>query len=274
MNITNKHDLPQPFVDAVVNDPYDRGHSNISATSLIDSPQRRALLSLHSDHITEDVSDRLWALLGQAVHTILERAEDEARTEERLFAEIGGWTVSGQFDRYLSDGVIEDWKVTTTGKVLRNDHAQWERQLNVLAWLARENGLEVTGIRITAIMRDWSKGRAMNDGNYPASSVAKIDMDLWPHHVAEEYIHAQVAKHQQARDGNLEPCTDEERWYTGNKWAVKKPANKRARRVYDTEAEAIADLKDAEIVEHRPGEYMRCEHYCEAAPFCSQFNAV
>ena len=274
MKITNKHGLPQAFVNAVVNDPYDAGHSDISTTSLIDAPQRRALLYKHRSDLVEDVSDRIWALLGSAVHHILERAEDEhAMVEERLFAEVEGWTISGQYDRYLpKTKTIQDWKVTTVYKA-QSDPGDWERQLNVLAWLARRNGMEVERLQICAIMRDWAKSRSMQDGSYPAANVMVIDVPIWPDAVTEEYIRERVQLHQDARDGNAKPCTDEERWYTGDSWAVKKPNAKRAFRVFNSRPEAMEALTDDMIVEHRPGEYKRCAQYCEAAPFCSQWQA-
>jgi hypothetical protein len=273
MEITNKHGLPQAFVDAVTNDPYDNGGSDISATSLIDAPQRRALLREHRSKITEDVADRVWALLGSAVHHILEQAEDEhAVVEERLFAEVDGWKVSGQFDRYLpSTGTIQDWKVTTVYKA-QSSHADWERQLNVLAWLARQNGMAVSKLQICAIMRDWAKSRSLQDGSYPSANVMVIDIPLWDDAVAEEYVYERVALHQEARNGNAILCTDDERWYSGDSWAVKKPTSKRAHRVYKTKEEAEANCPDSMIVEHRPGEYKRCQQYCEAAPWCAQWQ--
>lgn len=273
MKITNRHGLPQAFVDAVVNDPYDKGHSDISATSLIDAPQRRALLRKHHDSIVEDVADRVWALLGSAVHHVLERAEDEhAVVEERLFAEIEGWVISGQFDRYLpASGTIQDWKVTTVYKA-QGDHADWERQLNVLAWLARRNGMRADKLQICCIMRDWAKSRSQSDKTYPAANVLVLDIPIWPDAVAEEYIRDRVAMHQMARDGEQILCTDEERWYSGDTWAVKRPTAKRATKVYQTEEEARANCNDNQIVEHRPGEYKRCQSYCEAAPFCAQWQ--
>ena len=74
MKITNNHNLPQSVVSAVSNDPYDRGGSDYTCTELI-SPVRQVMLRhRHGDEITEDASDRVWSLLGQAVHHILERA--------------------------------------------------------------------------------------------------------------------------------------------------------------------------------------------------------
>jgi hypothetical protein len=100
-----------------------------------------------------------------------------------------------------------------------------------------------------------------------------IDIPIWPDAVAEEYIRERVQLHQEARDGSAKPCTDEERWYTGDSWAVTKPNAKRAYRVYKNRQEAEDNKPDDMIVEHRPGEYKRCAQYCEAAPFCAQWQA-
>jgi hypothetical protein len=273
--LTNKHKLPEAFVAAVQNDPYDAGRSDISATSLIDAPQRRYLLARHRSEIVEDVADRVWSLLGSAVHHILERAEDKhAVVEERLFAEVDGWVVSGQFDRYIpTKKLIQDWKVTSVYKA-QGDKADWERQLNVLAWLGRKNGLEVDGIQICAIMRDWSKSRARNDESYPQANVMVIDIDIWPDEVAEEYIRERVALHRGVREGEHVPCTDEERWYSGDSWAWIKPGGKRAVKVFNNAREANENVPDSYIVQHRPGQYKRCEQFCEAAPFCQQWQEV
>ena len=86
--ITNVHGLPQSIVAAVTNDPY-TGGGDISATKLIDAPQIRTLMAKHKDQITTDVSERIWSLLGQAVHTILERAalrQEGMVAEDRLYA--------------------------------------------------------------------------------------------------------------------------------------------------------------------------------------------
>ena len=83
MNLTNLLGLPDAFVAAVKNDPY-TGGGDISATKLIDSPQRRVLYGKYKDFVVEDVSDRVWAVMGQAVHTVLERAGTSALVEERL----------------------------------------------------------------------------------------------------------------------------------------------------------------------------------------------
>jgi hypothetical protein len=270
--ITNKHGLPSAFVEAVKRDPY-TGGGDISTTALIDAPQRRALLHRHADSIQEDVSGMVWALMGQAVHHILERSEvDGVVVEERLYADAGGWKVSGQFDRYNpKTRALQDYKVTTVYK-LQGDKKDWTRQLNVLRWLCHKNDIEVDRLQICTILRDWSHSRSLRDGSYPKTNVVMVDIEMWPLEQTEAYVMGRVEMHQAARDGEPIPCTDEERWYSGDEYAVRNPNHKRALKVCDNLADAEAFKTDSTVIEHRPGEYRRCMHFCEAAPFCSQWN--
>ncbi len=73
MQLTNKKGLPQTIVDAIKNDGYSYS-GNISVSGLFDSVQIRQLRRQHKDEIVVDVSDMVFALLGQAVHAVLERA--------------------------------------------------------------------------------------------------------------------------------------------------------------------------------------------------------
>jgi len=56
--LTNKYNLPQTFYDAVKNDDYTKGDSNISVTELISPPRKIALEEKHAGEIEEDVSDK------------------------------------------------------------------------------------------------------------------------------------------------------------------------------------------------------------------------
>jgi len=267
--ITNKHGLPEALVRAVTNDPY-TGGGDISVTKLIDAPQKRALWLQHQDAIEEDVSERILSLLGQAVHHILERAGTDTLVEQRLFAEVLGWTLSGQFDRlHLGSRTLSDYKVTTTYKAKGDD--SWTRQLNVLRWLGAQNGLEVDRLEIVAIFRDFRRSEAERNPDYPAQAVKVIEVPVWPLDETEAYVRERVRLHQVAQQGEMSPCTDEERWHTGDKWALMRPGAKRALRVLDAKPDIIPA---GTMVEYRPGRYRRCEQYCEVAPFCPQWQAT
>ncbi len=271
MNLTNVHGLPDALVNAVRNDPY-TGGGDISVTKLIDAPKRRTLYKLHKEFVVEDVSERIWSLMGQAVHTVLERAGTSALVEERLYADVNGWKVSGQFDRlHLAESVLQDWKVCSVFK--SKGDVSWERQLNMLRWLAHKNGYKVDRLQVVAIFRDWKRAEADRKDDYPKQNVAVIEVPVWSLEDAEAYAEARVQMHQRSEAGEEVECTEEERWYTGTTYALMKVGGKRAKKVAPTRDE-LGAVPDDHYVEERPGMSRRCEGYCEVAPFCAQFQKL
>ena len=268
---TNVHALPQSIVAAVTNDPY-VGGGDISTTKLIDSPRVVQLTRQHHSRVTTDVSERVWSLLGQAVHTILERAglrDGGALVEERLYATVNGWQVSGQFDvLHVEDQKLSDFKVTTVFKKHGSD--SWTRQLNVLRWLAHQNGHTVNHLEIVAIFRDWRKAEAQRNPEYPQAAICVIPVPVWDLADAEAYVRERVAMHQEASEGVEYECSDEDRWYSGTTYALMKPGGKRAVKVFDRLPDPEEVPAGHEVV-LRQGEYKRCAHYCDVAPFCSQW---
>ena len=275
MNLTNVHGLPPAIVAAVANDPY-TGGGDISCTRLIDAPQIDVLSRKHRDQITVDVSERVWSLLGQAVHTILERAglrQEGMVAEERLFATVNGWSVSGQFDSMdLMRGALSDYKVTTTYKSTGSD--KWTQQLNVLRWLAHQSGHVINTLEIVAIFRDWRKVEVDRRQGYPKAPIQVIPVPLWTLEETEDFVLDRVQLHQYARAGGDLECSDSDRWYDGDTFAVMKPGAKRATRVLPTLELAQEQCPEGSVVVRRPGEYKRCEHYCDVAPFCPQWAAT
>ena len=174
MNITNKFGLPQPFVDFIKNDKYNRGDADISVTSLIDSPRVALMRQKHKDEIEIDAIDQIWSLFGTSVHAILERSEDDmfSETEQRLYADVEGWRLSGAIDRQeinKDNGTVSivDYKVTSVWSVIFGK-IEWERQLNCYAYLCESNyhpiftpfskqKKEVSKLNICAILRDWKR---------------------------------------------------------------------------------------------------------------------
>lgn len=273
--ITNKQNLPGPIVKAIENDGYSAGNSDISVTSLIDSPRIVALKKQHSYEIIEDASDRIWSLLGQAVHSIIERAAEPGdMSETRLFAEAEGWKLSGQFD-LLTEGRLIDFKTTSVWTVIdaiQNGKKVWDAQLNVLDWLCRKNNIEVEKLQIIAIIRDWSKNQARRSSDYPQNQVYTFDIPRWTPEQQDEYVSDRLRAHQSARN-DLPLCTPEDRWEKPSKWAVMKKGRKSAIRLLDTETEAHEYGKryvDGYTLEFRPGDAVRCSSYCAVADFCTQ----
>ena len=289
MKYTNKHGLPQTLVNLTERDGYSKGAARISVTTLIGAPRVSILRKRHDDAIVVDVADGLWALVGRAIHHVAEAgAGAEHISEERLFATVNGWVLSGGIDlqTIAEDGsrIIEDYKFTSSWAVMHSEHKfDWEAQLNLYSWLARMNGVEVTGLRIVALIRDWRRhdvGRA----GYPPAPAQVINIPLWSFEKQQAYVEERISIHQAAAAAaefgeDLPECTDEDRWVRGEKWAVVKMGNKKATKVFDTEAEAEAWIQDQKMpslshdVVHRPGEPLRCTgNFCQVAPFCEQYG--
>ncbi|MDP7620924.1 MAG: hypothetical protein QGH27_03080 [SAR324 cluster bacterium] len=101
---TNIKGLPESIVSAITyfTSLYSRGDAHISMTQLLDSPKIRILRDEHKDQITEDVSDDIWKVFGNAVHLLFQQSEkkkDNVILEKRFFGECNGWKVSGAIDR-------------------------------------------------------------------------------------------------------------------------------------------------------------------------------
>jgi hypothetical protein len=281
VKLTNKLGLPAAIVNAVANDPYTHGDAHISITGLIGPARKRALEKRHAHEITEDVSDRIWSLMGQVAHGILERSETQAWTERRLYMERHGWRISGQFDRFVyEDGLLQDYKLSSTYTVRDGVKPEWEAQQNCYALLLREHGYTVNKLQIVIIFRDWQRAKARHSPDYPQHPAAVLDVPMWSDERIERFIFARLVAHSNA-PAALPECTPEERWEKPGAFALMKAGNKRATSVHGSRAEAERALENAQAtarkgtefrVEARPAEQTRCLFYCPAAPFCSQWQ--
>jgi len=294
MKITNRFNLPDAFYNFARNDKYSKGKADISVTTLIDSPRVRLMRDKYYDQLETDASDMIWALFGTAVHHVLESANDPSHVtmEERLYAEVAGWTLSGALDHQevLSDGTVQitDYKVTSVWSVILGKE-EWVKQQNCYAWLVENsnNGTnrhkKVSSLRICAVLRDWQRKKAEFDKEYPQSPVVIVDLPLWSEEQRDQYIFDGVTLHQEAQVeydlyDRMPMCSSEEQWAKPSKWAVMKKGAKRAVKLFDSDEEAKAfieqqDGKDKMEIEFRRGERTRCEgNYCSVAEFCEQYK--
>ncbi len=275
IKITNRKNLPQIIVNAVSNDGYSSGGSDYTATTLIKPAYIVNLEKKHKDELQQDVADMLWAMYGTAVHYIIERAATESDlVEERFFAEVADKNISAQIDHY-ADGIITDAKLTGAYKVKKamteDDYEDWEAQLNIQAYLMRQNGYDIKGLQILAMVRDWSRAKhnpkSYNyEHGYP-DQIEVINIPLWSEDAQKGYI-----THRIDLLANPEPCTQAERWQKPTRYAVMKPGGKRAVKLCDSEAEGLQIGMDKNIpdfyIEKREQPCVRCESYCLVSSFC------
>jgi hypothetical protein len=282
MKITNRENLPAPLVSAISNDLYDKV-GDISVSELPKAPRMRWLEIRHDDEIVVDASELIWRLIGNIGHKILERADTTNHlSEERMTFPVMGWVLSGKPDLLSPDMQLDDYKLTSVW-AMKDEKTEWTAQLNSYAGLYRMSvGFIAAKLRITAILRDWSKPKAAREPDYPQVGVVVREVPLWSEEKQENYIFDRVQLHQLTAiydDDLLPDCTDEERWAKPDLWAVKKKSGKKAIRggIFDNETAAIGFVigNDQLIVEHRPGsKTTRCDHYCLVSFCCSQYRAL
>lgn len=283
--LTNELNLPQPIVEAIRNDPYEKGDCQFSATELIAPAYQRNLMRLHGNEVDVDASESIWSLLGQSVHGILERAEVPGCILERRY--IGVFYVDGEpirvgakIDVYdFEKGILSDYKVTSVYKFKRDLNGrldvpeEYEAQLNIqVECIFRETGYEVPQAQIVGILRDWRRSeRRRSPAEYPKFQVAVMPVRVWPHEERERYILERLKEHMSA---SPVPCTSNEMWERPDVSALMKDGQKRAVRLYKADEDARSALAKmggkvaGYYVDVRPGCRMRCEDYCEVSSKC------
>lgn len=277
VTLTNRMRLPEAMVRAVSNDAYTKSGADFSVTEILSPPYMVRLRSQYADQIVEDVSDRIWSLLGQSVHSIIERAADpeDTLTEVTLVTEFEGVKLKGTFDHVtISTAELCDFKVTTVYKLKGGKlPEEWVQQTNIYRWmLHRERGVAINSMAIIAILRDWSKREAERDQDYPQAQVVRLEIPIWPLEVTEAFVRSRLDLHKQK---DLPGCSDEEIWAKPSKWAVMQRGRKTAVRLLDSNEEAEAYIARERIVgasvQYRPGVATRCESYCAVSKWCQQW---
>ena len=281
MIITNKLGLPQSFVEMAKSD-FTAEPKTYRVTSLLKGIRETILEKRHADEIEQDVSDMIWLLFGTAVHGILEKQQEQGHEikESRLSINMGEYTLSGQFDLYnAKEKKITDYKTCSVWKVIFGDYSDWRRQLLIYAYMMRQIGFDVNSGEIVAIMKDHSKRDAKFKAEYPKLpvQVIKFNFTLEDFAEIESWLidkFEEIRRCEQLPDDELPLCTPEERYNSGDKYAVMKKGRKTALRVLDSMEEAEKWMADngGDEIEARPGEDKKCADYCSACEFCNYYR--
>lgn len=278
MKITNKLNLPSGFVN-IAKEEHEFLPKVFSATEIMGSTRQILLWRRNHDEIEQDCSDMVNMIFGTAVHHVLEQADTESITEKKLITEIkNGYQLSGRIDIYNEETfAIEDYKSTSVWKIIFGDFEDWRKQGLIYAWLAKKNGLHVEKLKFHALLKDWKPSEAKRKSDYPPHQVWTWEYNILTSDLVEieDFIKSRFDELIYYEDKELLPlCTEEERWFSGDKFAVMKKGRKRASRVFDDEKEAQDYLANSgnDYIEKRPGEDKKCENYCSQNKFCSYWK--
>jgi hypothetical protein len=280
MKVTNNLHLPEAFVKAVSVERHNKAGC-YSATTLNKGAKEIILSDRHFDEITVDAADSVWAVWGTAVHALLESQPDNNFHEESFKVPVCNSFVTGQVDSYdMEHATIFDWKTASVWKIQYADFGDWYKQGMTYAWLLKQSGLEVRHCVFIALLKDHSKTKAKTDASYPQSPVFKYEFDITDEELAEtrDRILNKVLEIESAyklEDDAIEPCSAEERWADGEKWAVMKNGRKTAVKLFDNSADADAmagEMGNSHYVEHRPAISRKCGEYCNCKDFCNFYK--
>jgi hypothetical protein len=288
MKLTNKYNLPHQFKNLLERDSYNKGSAQMSVTQLLNSPRIEALKAINQEELQTDLSDEIWKLLGQTIHTVMEKGADESDiVEQRFFCELEGMKISGQVDcirKENNKNILADWKFTSVF-TLNRPFTRWEEQLNCYAWLVnQETKMKIDQIEVVAILKDWQKGRADKSNEYPQAAVETISLPLWTEQAQKQFLIDRITVHQEAQFNSemgedLPFCSPEETWMSKTTYAIQKDNSTRAVKVFDDRDQAHRFLKQINkdkknyIISERKGEPRRClGNYCQVNEVCDQWK--
>lgn len=264
IEITNKYNLPQKIVDIIKNDRREKTPHRYSATEIINSTAEIILKRRYPNYYVPDVSEYVNMLFGTAFHSLFEDGSEYS--EQKYEVKIGDVTLVGKIDRF-ENNIIDDYKTTSAYKVKLQDFNDWEEQGLIYAWVLFKKGLIANKIRFIAFIKDWSKGQADRDINYPQSQIYVHEFEVKISDIinAEQRIKAKIADieaHLDTPDNLLPYPSDDELWYTGTKYAVWRDNGSRAVRIFNTKEEALDLINDGkgDYIETRYGEYNKLNY--------------
>ena len=283
MKFTNRHNLPSVFEKIFTNNQYQKKPNSFGATTLLMPVQEIIFQQRYSDFILEDLSDRIPALIGTAVHDYLERNDDEDYVEMYLNYEIfDDLFVSGKIDKYIKDEfTIVDYKTAKVNKIIYEDFDDWKMQGLIYAWLLFKNEFIVEKIRFISILKDWSKFTRMNnysnDKFYPDSPiyVYEFKVNSYDLNSIDEYITnkmKQIKEWKELPDEELLRKPIEERWQPKKTYAIIGEGKKRARKIFKDKTHALNNLKENEFIEERIENPSKLDLYCSALNYAKNKN--
>lgn len=255
MKITNIHGISLPLAVWLLHDNYDyiNDPNYISATSLL-RPIKQIILAkkVLLEDKEMDVSERISASMGNALHDSLEKAwtNVEGRSnalrllgypshvidnlvvnpsdeylvnnsnalpvwiEKRSFREVAGYRVGGKLDLVI-DGTLFDFKSTSVFTYLKSRKDEdYQLQESIYRWL---NPKLITNevAYINFIFTDWQKFMIRTVPDYPTVKLAEIPIKLLSEAETEQFVVNklnQIVQHWNDPEEKLPPCTDKDLW--------------------------------------------------------------
>lgn len=282
MRLTNNNNLHEGLFFAIEKwffENYDPDREYFRVTDLIKPVQLVVLERRHHADMEVDAMDLINAWRGTAAHEYLSRY-DKVNVLQEIELELcmAGETVRGHPD-YYHEGDLVDMKNCKVWSYIHDSNKwEWTAQLNMYAFMLRHHGFPVKSLSILAVFDDWKPSEARRGGDYPRHRSVVIPIEMWEDKETVRYMETRlqiIRTHLDRETMPLPQCTPEERWEKKTVYAVMKEGRKSAVKLHETEdamLKHIEELGAKHYPEIRPGERVRCQDWCSAAPFCAQWQ--
>ena len=316
MTLTNNTGISLPLAVWLAADDYDfvpGTQKAISATGLM-KPTRQILLRerlTDEDADVPDVSDRIAARLGHAIHDSIEKAWTDSYangmkllgypekviqrikinpqslepgdipvySEQRGCREIMGYKISGKFDLVV-DGELNDTKTTSVYTwMLGSKDADYCLQGSIYRWIHQDK-ITSDYIHINFVFTDWQRVMAKQNPNYPQQRLLTHRVELMSLAATEAWIIAKLSNLEASADlpeSEIPRCSDKDLWRSEPKWKFfADPTKTSGKSTKNSDSLAEARAYQASkggkgVIIEVPGKVKACS-YCAAFPICSQKN--
>ena len=311
----NGHNLDLSVALWLATDDYAHNSEVISVTKLIKSVRQIVLASrVPEEERTVDVVNLLASRMGTAIHDSIEKSwvhsykkslaalgyskqiiesvminpsqEDldnnpdkiPVYTERRTQKDIGGYTLSGEYD-FCAEGRVEDFKSTSTYVYMKGvKDEEYRLQGSMYRWLDPET-ITQDEMAIQFVFTDWKRSEAARNPDYPSTPVKAYQIPLLSYEETEQWIKdklAQVSANMDTPEPELPRCTTKDLWQDATVYKyyadpVSATLGKKSTKNFTSSQAAHEHMgnKGKGIVIDVPGKVKAC-NYCEGFSACTQ----
>ena len=270
-----------------------------SVTDIISPPRVVHLKKRYGHLATPDLGASIPSMLGTAIHEYFEKylelwvdkhGYDGYSLEEQVQIERQGRRISGRYD-IREDDQLYDLKSIKVWKLIFDPLLEeFHEQQNLYRLLIKlDKGIDVKGLNIIAIYKDWQEGNALRDRHYPQQQVIEYGLSVWSFEETEKFLDiklAELIRCEELSDEDLPVCSRDDRWerHPGGEtihYAVlKNQQAKRATKVIKggslddaiRVANGMKGMTTASRIEIRYAMPKRCVKYCDVNQQCSFYK--
>lgn len=271
--MTNNYKIDEVFLKAAESEPKNYISGRYSVTELLKPDY---IIKLNRKYnVEEDIRDKISALIGTAFHNYMEQFSTNPEVKMEINIDDKHTLVGIIDDLDEKNYTISDYKTVTVSKVQKQEFKEHILQIYIYAYMCLKKGILISKGKLHYLMKDWKKLMSTNLDDYPISPLYTLNFDITNDNIleAEQYIKNKI----NSIENDDIKCSSEDRWYTGDEYAVyKKIGDKKASKVCKTEEEAhqyISEKCDgAGEIQIRKGQYLRCDLYCPVRSYCERYR--